>query len=682
MFAVIVFLRCVISGRFSLGYYEPGKLLLLLYLLFFYYSLFIYISSRKSKNNYYTICLYSILLSLFISNLVSIFYELFIYRHVIREALNSIYIGSGDFELVYANVLFIGLSVYYLLNNKLTKKYFYVFCTLLSSILLVIISDFMIAIIFAILFCILAIYFKYVKKMLPLFIFSLVLIFLILIFRTQISDLVIYISDLNLLSEYMNMKLEFIANFLNGSGFTESLGTRIMLITMSITAFIKYPFFGIPYTLYNGETLGLHTEWFDNLGYYGIIGTFVVFLIYYSIYKYISNHCENDKTYAKLAFLSIFLLGFMNPILSGANLVVILGCTLFMQKKEVNIKFENNMSSRYSNIEYKALITNQIKENVKISIVIPTYNRYGKLLETVKSIICMDDVDYEILIMDNDSNYSEEEISYFNTINNLNYYKNESNIGMFGNINRAAILAKGKYISFLHDDDLLCSNYFSVIRGIINQSDNMEIYIPTYNYFGNGKQPIPITSLERKIGKIFSFRFLYREKKQEISNNDIIYSRRNIFGPPSCGMLIRKDIFLNEGGFNEEFYPSSDFEFFLRLNEKYKIIRINVLISLYRWEENESLSSKTQDDFAFFNLILYAKYGSKNFFYRFFKNEIQYGITNRSLKSEYFIDKLESNSMSQTFKCSKIKYGIYNSVRMVYFYFNNLDTIVNTEEKK
>ena len=43
------------------------------------------------------------------------------------------------------------------------------------------------------------------------------------------------------------------------------------------------------------------------------------------------------------------------------------------------------------------------------------------------------------------------------------YMKNEENIGMFGNWNRALEVTRTKYVVLLHDDDWLTENYIETV---------------------------------------------------------------------------------------------------------------------------------------------------------------------------------------------------------------------------
>ena len=93
-----------------------------------------------------------------------------------------------------------------------------------------------------------------------------------------------------------------------------------------------------------------------------------------------------------------------------------------------------------------------------VSICIPTHNRLNLLKKSVNSALNQTYKNIEIIISDNSDNDFTKK--YVKTISDkrIRYYKNSSNIGSFLNVNKVAHLAKGKYIKYLLDDDLLKPN--------------------------------------------------------------------------------------------------------------------------------------------------------------------------------------------------------------------------------
>ncbi|WP_016604293.1 glycosyltransferase, partial [Yersinia pestis] len=84
------------------------------------------------------------------------------------------------------------------------------------------------------------------------------------------------------------------------------------------------------------------------------------------------------------------------------------------------------------------------------------------LKETLKSVFSLEfNIPVEVIVVDNDPEHPElvlSEMAEFERYDFI-YYKNIENYGMFGNWNQCLNLGRGKLITILHDDDLLCANF-------------------------------------------------------------------------------------------------------------------------------------------------------------------------------------------------------------------------------
>ena len=98
----------------------------------------------------------------------------------------------------------------------------------------------------------------------------------------------------------------------------------------------------------------------------------------------------------------------------------------------------------------------------ELTVTIPTYKRLDLLKRTLASVMRQDisKDKFDILILDNDPEMDNETFQYVKTLNwdNLYYYKNDENIGAYGNQNRCIELARTEWISMVHDDDVIFPN--------------------------------------------------------------------------------------------------------------------------------------------------------------------------------------------------------------------------------
>jgi len=109
-----------------------------------------------------------------------------------------------------------------------------------------------------------------------------------------------------------------------------------------------------------------------------------------------------------------------------------------------------------------------------VTIVLPTYNR-GKtfLKEAVMSILNQTYKNFELLIIDDGSDITDKLISSIKD-NRIKYYKFEVNLGEYWVTNYGVSLASGKYLTWVHSDDILPNNSLEIRVGALNNNSQLD----------------------------------------------------------------------------------------------------------------------------------------------------------------------------------------------------------------
>lgn len=92
---------------------------------------------------------------------------------------------------------------------------------------------------------------------------------------------------------------------------------------------------------------------------------------------------------------------------------------------------------------------------LKVSVLIPTYNRAVYLREAIASALAQEGVDLEVVVSDNASTDETAAVVREFADPRLRYSRNETNLGTHGNFKRVFALSRGGYVCFLCDDDLM-----------------------------------------------------------------------------------------------------------------------------------------------------------------------------------------------------------------------------------
>lgn len=92
-------------------------------------------------------------------------------------------------------------------------------------------------------------------------------------------------------------------------------------------------------------------------------------------------------------------------------------------------------------------------ENKLVSVIMPAFNSGKTIRESVDSVIAQTYTDWELIVVDDGSSDSTEEIIRSYQDSRISYVKNEKNLGAAESRNRGLSLSKGRFIAFLDADD-------------------------------------------------------------------------------------------------------------------------------------------------------------------------------------------------------------------------------------
>lgn len=118
---------------------------------------------------------------------------------------------------------------------------------------------------------------------------------------------------------------------------------------------------------------------------------------------------------------------------------------------------------------------------IRLSVLIPTYNRAHYLFECLESVLVSDYPALEVIVSDNASPDNTLDVVKSFDDNRLRYYRNETNVGPELNILRLFEYATGDYVFCLTDDDLMNANAISETLRIIQEYPDVGVILSTLN---------------------------------------------------------------------------------------------------------------------------------------------------------------------------------------------------------
>ena len=120
-------------------------------------------------------------------------------------------------------------------------------------------------------------------------------------------------------------------------------------------------------------------------------------------------------------------------------------------------------------------------DNIKISIIVPCFNREKYITNTIKSLLNQTATDYEIIIIDDGS--TDKTYNILEKINSSRirlYRINNSERGKSRNL--GALKAKGNYFNFFDSDDIAENFHIQTAINSIKKLEKPEVFHQSYQY--------------------------------------------------------------------------------------------------------------------------------------------------------------------------------------------------------
>lgn len=202
-----------------------------------------------------------------------------------------------------------------------------------------------------------------------------------------------------------------------------------------------------------------------------------------------------------------------------------------------------------------------------VSVIIPAYNKKHMLKRCIDSVLEQTYQNFEIIIVDDYSTDGTMEFieAEYGTVSHINivYIRNDQQIGAAASGNAGVSYANGEYIAFLSSED----EWFS---------DKLE------------KQMSQFLKCDISVGAVYSRYCLKANRAAEWPPTDMLLSWKSgyifyrLLITSLVGMstlVMKKSVFLELGGLNEQLSSLENYELTIRIAQKYQIILIDEILA-------------------------------------------------------------------------------------------------------
>ncbi len=239
-----------------------------------------------------------------------------------------------------------------------------------------------------------------------------------------------------------------------------------------------------------------------------------------------------------------------------------------------------------------------------VSICIPTYRGAPFLSEAVESVLRQNFRDLELLIIDDSSRDGTEEICrrYVREDSRVVYRLNETNVGMVENWNRCLRSARGRYIKYLFQDDVLLSpDALGKMVRILDEEPDVSLVASARQVIDSGSRVLRTDSC---------FKAPVRADGLDVIRFCLM-KHGNMIGEPSV-VLFRKS--QAERGFNSAYKQIVDLEMWFHLLEQGKFAYVEEPLCAFRVHGEQQTRKNIEtlihiEDFQ----LLFEEYLSRDF---------------------------------------------------------------------
>jgi len=187
--------------------------------------------------------------------------------------------------------------------------------------------------------------------------------------------------------------------------------------------------------------------------------------------------------------------------------------------------------------------------NPKVSIVMPTYNRAISFLkDAISSVLSQGFSDFELIIIDDASTDNTESLVQSFNDKRIVYVKTTQNHGEYWSTNYGVNIARAKYLTWVHSDDLLAKDSLRLRTKELENDPRLDfVHGDIIKIDEKGKIIQKVESISWPKAKIISqYLLLPREReKKYLIHHTTIMMKWNFFykaGPLDCSLPYAGDI--------------------------------------------------------------------------------------------------------------------------------------------
>lgn len=200
-----------------------------------------------------------------------------------------------------------------------------------------------------------------------------------------------------------------------------------------------------------------------------------------------------------------------------------------------------------------------------VSIVTPTYNQAAYVAESIRSVLAQDYPNIEYRVLDDGS--TDDTPAVLRQFDGRVQCERHVNMGQSNTLNKGWQQSRGKYLGYLSSDDRLLPHAVSRLVDALESHPEVSVVYCDFDLIDKHGQVV-----------------------QNVVSPDFDYTQlvEDLNCQPGAGVLFRREVFDQTGGWNPELRKIPDFEFWLRASRFGPFLRVAQTLAEYRVHEEST----------------------------------------------------------------------------------------------
>jgi glycosyltransferase involved in cell wall biosynthesis len=215
-----------------------------------------------------------------------------------------------------------------------------------------------------------------------------------------------------------------------------------------------------------------------------------------------------------------------------------------------------------------------------VSICIPTYNGERYLRECLDSVLSQSWPALEILIADDcsdDGSYGIIE-EYIKRDTRIRLCRNKENLGLVGNWNNCLRMAKGEWIKFIFQDDVLEKD---CVEKLLRAAGKAEMVVGEREFIFEKNVSEGTRAYYENIRRLSGIQGGAVKTAEAISEAAVAFPSINFIGEPSS-VMFRRSLLKEVGEFDRDLSQLCDLEYWLRIGSRHGLVYLPEKICSFR----------------------------------------------------------------------------------------------------